>query len=135
MLDLNDKLILVFVYKPHETIFEQFRQNVGWGLQYLPIENVLPLDTYLTEVYDALRNIYHNIARKYNLPVIDLSKTFDPSNQSHYGTTPIEPSNLSGSTIARLIKHVIENHDFEDAAVSYYAPNCGQSIRCQSIRN
>ena len=51
-------------------------------------------------------------ARKWKLPVIDLSRTFDPSNEKHYGSTPIEPSNLSGQMIVDLIKFVCQKYDF-----------------------
>merc|ERR1719245_1057617 len=53
------------------------------------------------------------VAEEYGLPVIDLSRTFDPSNAAHYGTTEIEPSNVSGQFIVDLIRHVVESFDFD----------------------
>lgn len=130
----HNKLILVFVYKPHKTIFEQFRNQLGYGMQYLPIEQVVPLGARLDKVYSSLRDLFYTLAKKYKLPIIDLSRTFDCENRSHYGSTVIEPSNLSGKVIARLIEHVINEHNFEESPVSYYAPNCGKTIRCESIK-
>ena len=54
------------------------------------------------------------VAKEYKLPIIDLSRTFDPSNDDHYGSTEIEPSNLSGQFIVDLIRYVLESYDFED---------------------
>jgi hypothetical protein len=134
ILKVQKKLILVFVYKPHVTIFEQFRSQIGWGLQYLPIENVVPLGDYLNTVYDELKKTYYRIAHKYKLPLIDLSRTFDQNNADHYGSTPIEPSNLSGKTIANLIKYTIDTHQFNDS-VCYFAPKCANTIRQETIGN
>lgn len=47
------------------------------------------------------------LAVEFSLPIIDLSRTFDPNNKSHYGSTPIEPSNKSGQFIADLIAEVM----------------------------
>lgn len=46
------------------------------------------------------------LAMELRLPVIDLSRTFDPTDKRHYGSTPIEPSNTSGQFIADLIAKV-----------------------------
>lgn len=129
ILKTNKKVILILVYKPHETIFESFRKSVGWGLQYLPIENVVDFAGRLEEVYDFFRKVFIDNAIKYNVPIIDLSKTFNPTDRSHYGSTPIEPSNKSGKTIARLIKHVVNKHDFNSSSYMYYMPDCGEKIK------
>ena len=52
------------------------------------------------------------MARKYSVPLIDLSRTFNPYSAKDYGSTPIEPSNLSGLYIADLVLHIIENFKF-----------------------
>ena len=46
------------------------------------------------------------LAMELRLPIIDLSRTFDPTDKRHYGSTPIEPSNMSGQFIADLIAKV-----------------------------
>lgn len=43
------------------------------------------------------------LAVEFRLPIIDLSRTFNPYDKTHYGSTPIEPSNVSGQFIADLI--------------------------------
>ena len=55
------------------------------------------------------------VAREKKLPVIDLSRTFNPKDKSHYGTTPIEPSNKSSMFIANLIMKVLEDFKFEES--------------------
>lgn len=122
MIKIQPKSVLVFVYKPHETIFKEFRNNVGWGLNYIPIENMIDLQGRLDKVYNHLRDIYIEVGKKYRLPIIDLSQTFNYKDRTHYGSTTIEPSNKSGQTIANLIKHVLENHDFDSQSTIYYQP-------------
>jgi hypothetical protein len=133
LIKLQKKLILVFVYKPHVDIFEEFRNQIGWGLQYLPIEQIVPLRERLDDVYNYIRGVYFTLAKKYQLPVIDLSRTFDCNNRSHYGSTVIEPSNFSGQKIADLIAHVIQNHDYNSRPVCYYSPECSNAIVSQSL--
>lgn len=125
----SKKMILILVYQPHETIFERFRQSVGWGLQYLPIENVIDFAGRLNTVYDHFRAIFIKKAIKYNVPIIDLSRTFNPKDRSHYGSTPIEPSNMTGQVICNLITHVILHHKFDKRPCMYYAPNCTNAIK------
>lgn len=88
------------------------------------------------------------VMEEYKLPVIDLSRTFDPTDKADYGiypssvslvaasasvgeTTPIEPSNRSSMYIASLVKHIVENHDWEGDSTLYFGK--GDSI--QSERN
>lgn len=123
------KVILIFVYKPHVSIFEQFRSHIGFGLQYLPIEKVIDLQGRLDKVYESLKNVYIAVAKKYGIPLIDLSKTFNQNDRTHYGSTPIEPSNKSGDIIAHLIENVIKNDD----NCLYFSPNCNGKILMETI--
>lgn len=124
-INIQPKLVIVLVYKPHEDIFKEFFSSVGWGLGYLPVDQMFGLSQRLDKVYDTISKIIFTTASKYNLPVIDLSTSFNPKDKTHYGSTPIEPSNKSGMTIARLIQHVVDNHDFTGNTRIYHAPNCG----------
>lgn len=123
-------LILIFVYKPHCSIFEEFKSQLGFGVQYLPIEKIIDFQGRVDQVYDSLRSVYLRLAKKYNIPLIDLSTTFDPSNRKHYGSTPIEPSNESGDVISYLIETVIKQNN--DCSY-YYSPNCNGKILTKSI--
>jgi hypothetical protein len=62
-----------------------------------------------------------DLARKYKLPVIDLSRTFNPDDNSHYGSTPIEPSNKSSKFICEHIMDVLSSFKFnEDESSIFY---------------
>ena len=72
----------------------------------------------MTAGFDVL--LKHGI--QYGLPIIDLSRTFDPWIREHYGSTNIEPSNLSGQFIADLTEFVMNDFDFDNNTKSmvYY---------------
>lgn len=103
------KVILVSVYIPY----------LGKGSPYAMVNGMH------TTIYERIRNIYYDLGKKYNIPVIDLSLTFDPFNRAHYGSTEIEPSNLSNTTIANLIDYVTKNYRGYNV---YYAPQCGEIL-------
>ena len=114
------KTILIFPYRPHETIFEEYRNSVGWGLGNFAIENWLDLNGRLGELYDKLKTFYFDLAVHYNIPIIDLSRTLDYKERSDYGTSLSKPSQKSGQRIANLISHVITHHDFSKSPRVYF---------------
>ncbi len=69
-------------------------------------------------------DILYKIARKYNIPILNLNKTFDVSNRSHYGTIDIHPSNISNKCIAKCITYIPSHYDGYHI---YYATNCDSS--------
>jgi hypothetical protein len=106
MLSRCQKVILVSFYIPY----------LGQGSNYQLLNLFGPSN--LTQLATSFTN---EIAKSRNLPVIELSSTFDCLNRSHYGSTEIEPSNLSSQCIADLIKYVSENYE---GYKIYSAPNC-----------
>lgn len=112
---LNTDVILVFVYKPYQDFYPQFQSE-------------------LFKLMANVKEIMSQIAKKYKLPMIDLSMTFDPTNPTHYGigngSSPIEPSNQSSQFIANLIKHVIDNYQFRsDQSYIYYGHESIEMIK------
>jgi len=106
------KLMLVYVYHPQITS--------------LPIVYGLPPQAVVTELLIKFSPILFKAAQKHSIPIIDLSRTFNPYDGSDYGTTPIEPSNKSGLYIVDLIKKVVEDFNFGvDKAKIYtgFGPN------------
>lgn len=92
---------------------------------YLPCFAEPPFDRLETPVRTMAKNwlkIVQEVASEHNLAVIDLSRTFDPSDRTHYGSTTIEPSVKSGAFIARLIDHVISNHNFTESKTYWMNP-------------
>jgi len=98
MLRSVPKIILVYVYHPQITM--------------LPMLYWLPPEKVVTELLIRFSPLYFSVAKDFNLPVIDLSRTFNPYASDDYGSTPIEPSNKSGMYIAKLVEHVLEDFTF-----------------------
>lgn len=110
LLEMTKFLILVNVYLP------------GPGF-------TLPLDD-IKELYRKIFPCLYKEARKRGLPVIDLSRTFNPNDFSHYGSSPIEPSNLSCDFIVNLIVKIINKFDF-NKGVSHIYYGIGNEIKIE----
>lgn len=101
VLKLIPNTILVVVYRP------------GPGF-------MVPLDMS-NRLYEALIPIIFKVGRERNLPIIDLSRTFNPLDTADYGSTPIEPSNKSGQYICDLTMKVLDDFKFgENESKIYY---------------
>lgn len=61
------------------------------------------------------------LARKHNVPIFDLNRTFDNQNKLHYDSTDIHASNLSNKCMAQCISYIYDNYD---GYHTYYAPGC-----------
>lgn len=77
------------------------------------------------QVYDGVRKVYQQIAQEADVAIFDLSRTFDRNNRAHYGSTDIEPSNLTTKCMADYITEIITNYDSNNV---YYAPDCSKLI-------
>jgi len=111
-LKITNKVIVVLVYKPYKML-------------------VPCCAGQLHKVYDFFMEFYREICKKYKLPLIDLSITFDYNDPTHYGEgegdSPIEPSNKSSQFIADLVTNVIDDFKFGvDEAKIYYG--CEQIV-------
>jgi len=104
----NDvKIILVIVYYPQNTTF--------LGIDFKKNRNKLK------DLMENVSKFIFKVAKTNNLPVINLSKTFNPDDKTHYGSSPIEPSNKSSMFISTLIKKVVQDFDFDaNISKSYY---------------
>lgn len=125
---IQSNIIFVLPPKPHKSIFEHYRKSVGWGMQYFPVEDWFNFDQKLEEVYLEFRKIYFTYCKSQRFALIDLYKTINPNDITHYGSTPSSLSNFSGNKLAEIIKHIIDNHDFKGESKTYYAANCGRLI-------
>ena len=61
----------------------------------------------LVEVYGFVFLMVAKCAAKHGLPLIDLSRTLNPFERSHYGATAFDPSMHGAALMARLIEHVV----------------------------
>lgn len=64
------------------------------------------------------------LGKKHNIPILDLKRTFDVGDRSHYGTIDTRASNLSNKCIADCISYINKNYNGYNI---YYAPNCNIS--------
>ena len=77
-----------------------------------------------------MENIYpkiFEIARINNIPIIDLTNTFDYTDSSLY-ENQIEPSYKGGQLISKLISYVIYNHNFYNESI-FYSENIDKKIK------
>lgn len=107
------KIILISVYLPY----------LGPGSSYAKYHKFSHATT------TAWMKFLYAIAKKHNIPVLDLSRTFDVNNRAHYGAIETHPSNISSKCIAECIAHI---HDNYNGHKIYYAPACNaQAIRAE----
>jgi len=87
--------------------------NVAVVICYEPYHDFAPMyglqREQLLQVINVGATQMFALCAQYGLPVIDLSRTFDPFDRTHYGSTSIEPSNKSGQFIADLVQRVHED--------------------------
>ena len=108
------KIVIVIVYRPGPGFYEMMEKKE------------------IDKLYTRVVPLMLEIARDYKIPVIDLSRTFDPLDYSHYGSTPIEPSNKSGIFICEKIVKVLESFDFkgEESKVYYGLEKEVEEVNC-----
>jgi len=110
--------MLVYVYHPQVTS--------------IPVLYGLPPKAVVTQLLVNFAPLFMDVARKFAIPIIDLSRTFNPYDSSDYGTTPIEPSNKSGMYIVGLIKKVLEDFKFGTDPAKIYS-GIGENIKVEVL--
>lgn len=68
-----------------------------------PLCYMLPPASVITNIMTKFIPMFSEIAKKYGLPIIDLSRTLNPFDSCDYGSTPIEASICGGNEISDLI--------------------------------
>ena len=104
-----NKLVLVSIYLPYLGI------GSAYGL-YAPVAK---------PVIDKWNKFIHSLAQEYNIPVLDLSKTLNVGNRSHYGNDNTRTSNISNKCIANCISYIYKNYNGYE---TYYAANCSKTV-------
>jgi hypothetical protein len=100
-----EKILLVSVYLPY----------LGPGSKYGKYSS------YSKTVVGRWNKFIHSVAKKHNIPVLDLQRTFDVTDRSHYGKEETHPSNKSSKCIADCISYIYKKYDGYHV---YYAPAC-----------
>lgn len=91
-----NKIILVSIYLPY----------LGPGSKYFLFSS------YSKDMLDKWNNFITSIGKKYNIPILDLSKMLDPNNRKHYSEkNDSRISDLTNRCIAKCIDHIVKNYD------------------------
>lgn len=74
-------------------------------------------------------NFLHSMAEMFNIPILDLSRTIDPSNRSHYSDkSDTHMSDVASACMAECLAHIYQHYT---GFATYYAPGCRSAdIRC-----
>lgn len=99
------KLVLISIYLPY----------LGKGSSYAKYSKLSK------PITDLWHDFLFSIAKKHNIPVLDLNRTFDVNNRDHYGSIETHPSNISSKCMAECLAHI--HKDYCGYKV-YFAPNC-----------
>eukprot|EP01084_Bolivina_argentea_P215910 366666_1 len=97
LFDLKLNLIPILCYEP----YHDFAPSYGIKREQL------------LQIFNIGANKIFELCQTYSLPIIDLSRTFNPFDRNDYGSTSIEPSNKSGQYIVDLIKYINQNFNFK----------------------
>ena len=85
---------------------------------------VMVLDMWMTKLF--------SIADEWKLPVIDLTRTLNTYDRSHYSALSIfENSNKSSCFIIDLIDFILTHHPFDTASIIYFGSRSYGGIRTQ----
>jgi lysophospholipase L1-like esterase len=99
------KMILVSMYLPY------LGQNSYYG-KYV---------NYSVPIMEKWNEFIYSLAKKHNIPVLDLNKTINTSNRDHYGTNDSRLSNIATKCIAKCIKYIYTHYE---GHYIYYSPDC-----------
>ena len=99
------KIILVSMYLPY------IGPNSSYG-KYA---------SYASSIMNKWHDFLYGLAKKHNIPVLDLNRTLDNKNRLHYGIDDTRTSNISSKCIAKCLTYIYDNYN---GHYIYYAPNC-----------
>lgn len=78
--------------------------------------------SYSVCIMDKWNNFIYSLAKKYDIPVLDLNKTLNNKNRSHYSKiNDTRLSNVSSKCIAKCIKYI---HKHYEGYSIYYSMDC-----------
>ncbi len=72
-------------------------------------------------IIDRWLEYIRNLGLKYNIPVLDLSRTLNCYDRTHYGITDIKPSDSSNLCIAQCLDFIYQHYNGYNV---FYARNC-----------
>jgi len=102
--NISDQVVLLSLYLPY------LGNGSSYGL-YTP---------FATPVINKWNTFICQLAKEYNIPVLDLNRTLNTADRSHYGTDDSRISNSTNKCIAHCLSHICSNYN---GYRCYYAPN------------
>ena len=118
-MDENIHLIVMLQYQVCLT-----HEHGGYGV-YTAMSNIPGPGTGAEKLQMLMERIYAPVialAKEHQLMVIDLPRTFDPSNEELY-RLQIEPSQEGGGLIANVVGKALARHDFDGGSYLYSMVN------------
>lgn len=107
------KILLISMYLPY----------LGSGSSYGKYSS------FSIAIMNKWNEFLFSIAKKYNIPVLDLNKTLNNQDRSHYGIDDTRVSNISSKCMAKCITYINKHYDGYSV---YYSPNCDYTKICRS---
>ncbi len=114
ILNICNKIVLVSIYLPY----------LGKDSSYYKYSS--QSETVITK----WNSFVYEMAKKFNIVVLDLNKTLDTKNRSHYGTDIQRMSNISNKCMADCISYIYEY--YENGKI-YYCDDF-ENLNIKSIR-
>lgn len=103
------KMLLISMYLPY----------LGENSSYIKYVN------YASVIMKKWNDFIYSLAKKYNIPVLDLNKTLDNKNRSHYSNIDdTRLSNVSSKCIAKCIKYIYKHYEGYHV---YFSTDCNGS--------
>jgi hypothetical protein len=103
------KILLISMYLPY----------LGQGSSYAKYVS------YASSIMKKWNDFIYSLAKKRNIPVLDLNKTIDNQNRTHYSSIDdTRLNNISSKCIAKCIKYIHKNYQGYHI---YYSTNCNGS--------
>jgi hypothetical protein len=100
-----DKIVLVSIYLPFLGV------GSSYGI-YSPMTK---------SVIEKWHKYIYGIGKQYNIPILDLSKTLNIGERSHYGVDDARASNISNKCMADCLSYIYYNYSGYHV---YSAPSC-----------
>lgn len=87
------------------------------------------MSNMIFNIYKAYRLKISTIAKREKVAVLDLSKTMDPYDDTHYTSDPTTASDQAYKCIASSINYIYKHYQ----SGLYYSPRCGKQISVKEL--
>merc|ERR1712137_46148 len=136
LLKITPNVIIMMQYRP--SLYQDAVYGIYGQLQRSPM-GVGDGMQKMNQLFSLLYPSVLEAARKYSLPLIDLSNTFEPRFSKLF-CSQIEPSAYGSSLIAQLIAHTFTKHQWPSTQSCFYSccsyqPQSGDNVLLDKIES